>query len=152
MEIIQFYPARLARIKVEALDDKIIFHYKNLIHETVEELDYRDIDPKVTRERAGDAGWSNIGWFFVVAAALFGWLWMLGYIDQGRCLTFAIPLFLFALIAFTLRAVIKYDYIIFRRKTGQLLLPFRLGSKNRDATEIMVERLIAKIEEANIHP
>jgi hypothetical protein len=149
VEITQYYPAQLARVRIQVFDDKMIVQCKSLFRETVEEVNYRDINPDGMRERSGDPGWTSIGWFFIVLAALVGWLWMFGAISELLCLMLAVPLFVFAAVSFVLRAVVKYDHVVFRRKTGQLVLPFKLGARNRQGSQIVLESLIARIERAN---
>ena len=149
MEITQYYPFRLAQITIKALDDKVIFQFKNPFHELTEELDYLEISPKVTRERTGESGWSYVGWFLIALEAPFGLLWLFRFINFSVWMMALWPISILAAVSFILRVALKYDYIIFRRITGQLLLAVRLHGKNRKVSEDMVEYLVSKIKQRN---
>lgn len=146
MEISQYYPARLAKVKIQVVENRVTIYYKDLFHDQKEELGLKEISPKYINSRPGDPNWSNIGWFFISVGAVFAMLLFFQVFDRSVYLAIAIPLLILAAIAFILRTI-KNDYVVFRRNTGQIAFSIRLSGKNREVAENMVKYIVSHVEQ-----
>jgi hypothetical protein len=148
MEISQYYLARLAKVKIQVVENKVVVYYKDLFHDQKEELDLKEISPKIINSRSGDPNWSNVGWSLIAIGSISAMLLFFRVFDRSVYLATAIPLLILAVIAFILRTI-KNDYVVFRRNTGQIAFSIRLHGKSREIAENMVKYIISHIEQNN---
>jgi hypothetical protein len=71
MEITQsFIGENFTRQRIVALEDKILYHHKDLFREMTKEYSYSELSPSITSARLPEYGWSNIGWWLTIPSFL----------------------------------------------------------------------------------
>ncbi len=146
MEITCHVPAQLGKYRIQALDNSIIITFIGLLGQHQEEIDYRELNPKIIHGKTGDRGWSNFGYFFIFLDLPI--LFLQKFFSREVFFILLAPFLIFAAIAFILR-YIQFEYAGFRSNTGGPSVFVRLQGRNREERERMLEYLAKKIQQAN---
>jgi hypothetical protein len=152
MEISQRFTGNwLARQSVQALDDKVIVNFKNLLGRVQEEFVYTDLKLKVDRGRMGDSGWSSVGSLLIAVAIMLSFLVPIVF-PQANAIevlrVVVIGLVALALIAFALRFGLKFDYVSFYTSESVHAFTFKLANKDRQKCEELVNYILQKVSTA----
>jgi hypothetical protein len=156
MEISQRFTGNwLARQSVQALEDKVIVRFKNLLGEVQEEFAYSDLKTKVDRGRIGDSGWSSVGSLLIAIAIVLSLLVPVIFPQPNAVeimRVIVIGLVALALIAFALRFGLKFDYASFYTAEGNHAFTIKLAKEDRQECEELVNYILQKVSEARTLP
>lgn len=152
MEISQRFTGNwLARQSVQALEDRVIVRFKNLLGEGQEEFVYSDLKSKVDRGRTGDSGWSSVGSLLIAVAIVLSLLVPVIF-PQANAVeilrVIVIGLVALALIAFALRFGLMFDYASFYTSEGNHAFTIKLAKEDRHKCEELVNYILQKVSEA----
>ena len=145
MEIKQSFPGEfLARQRLVALDDRVVFHHKDLYREMTKEYFYSQLSPSLTRARMPQRGWSELGWWLTIPSVVLALYLLLtgsrsplAWVAIGG---FALPL----LIGYALRFK-KDDLVAFSYKTGPYAFSVKLSGRPGDPHLEFIELLQRRI-------
>ncbi|MBI5301145.1 MAG: hypothetical protein HY868_03335 [Chloroflexi bacterium] len=135
------------RVKIQALDQKVVVTSKNLLREYTEEYEYSELRPKVIRGKTGESEWTNLGWIVLI-------LFLISSLTLGNLINFSVNRILilvlgcFAVITFSLRLV-KYDYVWFYTDKNEFAFSMKLSGPNRELGEDIIKYITGKISQAH---
>ncbi len=147
MEISQFYLGDyFGRLRIQALEDRVIITYKNLLREYSYEYSYNELKPNVARGRMGDRGWNTLGWFLLLlnflVALVFSYVKRFVTLDIYRLI--AIGLTIPMIIAFSLQ-LIKYEFVAFVTRHGNSAFIIKLAGGQREIADKMVAYITERV-------
>lgn len=141
MEIKQKYILHgFGKIKITALDDKVICEFKSLFSDYIMEHNYVDIDTHYIKGKASNNKWSDVGWFFVIVL-----IFLTPFIRNHSLFFYvSLPILFIALASFAM-LLRKQEYISFTIRSSGRHFSIIKPSQHKE----FVDYLIGKIEKAN---
>ena len=149
METVQYFPSRLGKQIIQALDNKVVVLDRDIFSEHQYEYEYKELGRKTTRGKTGESGWTNIATFlFLFTFFVSIMIQVLAHVTSEAVLISGLAL---AGIAFLLR-FIKSDFVSFYTKKNEYAFHIQISGKNRQKAEEMIAHLSERIiaEESKI--
>lgn len=147
-EITQKYTLNFfGRSKITALEDKVVYRYKNLREEFTAEVAYKDLSPDCMKYKRADDSLVSIGWaFFGIALCLS----LVSSATNNRMLVTAVlsTLVVFGLLCF-ISVLFRREYIYFYKRNGKVAFLIAMDKKDFPKNKEIADYIISKIQEAN---
>jgi hypothetical protein len=151
-----------SRQNIQIFEDKVAYQYWNPWYEFNDEYNYKDLRPKIAKEKTGDDMWAGpVGY---LAGAFLLWIFFLFAFDAtvipkgiGRethevCFRIAagVGLGLISLaIASLILSLVRYEFFIFVTKTDYTAIRIKCSKRNKALAEKISECILDKIKKAN---
>lgn len=158
MELSQkFYGDFMGKRDIQAFENKITVHYKNLLDESKVEFNYNELSSNIVRGKHGEEGWTALGWIlgciFIALAISFDIMNNSSiHSGSGRSVYLWIMkvLPLLTVFIFSLRLV-KYEYVAFYIKNSdKYAFHIKVSGQYHESGEKMVAYISEKIKQAHL--